>query len=64
MHGKADTKISSGKRSFGKPGNRKDDTIKTGLTEVAFEVVDQLQLLQDWIQWQVLCEYVINIYIT
>jgi hypothetical protein len=64
MHGKADTKISSGKIPFGKPGNRKDDNIKTGLTAVAFEVVDQLQLLQDRIQWQVLCEYVINICIT
>jgi hypothetical protein len=49
------------KRPLGRPRRRWVDNIKIGLREIIWNGVDWIHLAQDWDQWRVLVNTVLNL---
>jgi hypothetical protein len=50
-----------GKRSFGRPRRRCEDSIRMGLGEIQWEGVDWIHLVQDRDQWWAVVNTVMNL---
>jgi hypothetical protein len=50
-----------GKRSLGRPRRRWVDNIKMYLREIEWEVLDLIDMAQDWDQWRALVNTVLNV---
>jgi hypothetical protein len=51
---------SEGKRPVGEPRHRWEDNIRMDLSQIAWEVVDWMNLAQDREQWRALANTVVN----
>jgi hypothetical protein len=51
---------SEGKRPLGRPRRRWRDNIKMDLLEIGVNVVDWIDLAQDWCRWRALVNSVMN----
>jgi hypothetical protein len=64
-HGLHEYKISVGKsgdkRPLGRPRSRWEDDIRMDLIEIGWEILDWMHLAQDWDQWWVLVNTIMNL---
>jgi hypothetical protein len=51
-----------GRRSFGRPRHRWEDSIKIHLQDVGYEVMDWIGMAQDRNRWRVLVNAVMNVW--
>jgi hypothetical protein len=51
-----------GKRPHGLPWRRKEDNIKTDLSEIGSEGVDWICLAQDMVEWRAFVNTVVNLF--